>query len=142
MPIDIEVLVMKIFGYFHIYTVRVERLKDFWDFVGQEYKQILSYANVMWLSLLPALERILKLYRSLKFFFMSEKQCPKVLKHYFENSETELCISFAHSHGLLFHDTIKMIERDDNCATESALMVKTTLLQLETRRNEILSHTC
>ena len=63
---------------------------------------------------------------------MSEKQCPKVLKHYFENNETELWINFAHSHVLLFHDTIKMIEGDDNCATESALLVKTPLLQLET----------
>ena len=50
MPIDIEVLVTKIFGYFHIYTVRVEHLKDFCDLVGQEYKQILGYANVRWLS--------------------------------------------------------------------------------------------
>ena len=90
MPIDIEVLVTKIFGYFHIYTVRVERLKDFCDFVGQQYKQILGYTNVRWLLLLSALKRILKLYLSLKSFFMSEKQCPKVLKHYFENSETEL----------------------------------------------------
>ena len=112
MPIDIEVLVTKIFGYFHIYTVRVERLKDFCDFFGQEYKQILGYAYVRWLSLLPALETILKLYWSLKSFFMSEKQCPKVLKHYFENSE--LWISFAHSRALLFHDTIKMIEEDDS----------------------------
>ena len=29
-----------------------------------------------------------------------------------------------------------MIEGDDNCATESALLVKTLLLQLETQHNE------
>ena len=73
MPIDIEVLVTKIFGYFHIYTALAERLKDFFDFVVQEHKQILGYANVRRLSLLPALERILKLYPSLKSFFISEK---------------------------------------------------------------------
>lgn len=136
MPIDIEVLVTKIFGYFHIYTVRVERLKDFCDFVGQEYKQILGYANVRWLSLLPALERILKLYPVLKSFFMSENQCPKVLKQFFDRSDTELWISFAHSQAFLFHDTIKMLEGNDKCATESALVVKNLLSKMETRRDE------
>jgi hypothetical protein len=95
MPVDIEVLVTKIFGHFHIYAVRVERLKDFCDFVGQRYKQILSYANVRWLSLLPALERILKMYYSLKSLVRTH--CPKVLKLFSENSKTKLWLSFAHS---------------------------------------------
>jgi hypothetical protein len=67
MPVDIEVPVKKIFGYFHIHTVRAECLKDFCDSAGQEYKQILDYANVK-LSYLPALERILKIYPSLMSF--------------------------------------------------------------------------
>ena len=112
----------------------MERLKDFCDFVRQEYTQILGYANVRCLSWLPDLEGYLKFTRLL--FFMSEIQCPKLLKHYFENNETELWISCAHSHASLFHDTIKIIEGDDNCATESALLIKSLLLQLETRHNE------
>jgi hypothetical protein len=48
MPVDIEVPVTKIFGYFHIYMVREERLQDFYDITGQEYKQILGCANVRW----------------------------------------------------------------------------------------------
>jgi hypothetical protein len=34
MPVDIEALVIKIFGYFHIYTARVERLKVFCEVAG------------------------------------------------------------------------------------------------------------
>jgi hypothetical protein len=33
LPIDIEIIVCKIFGYFHIYTVRVETLKEFYSLV-------------------------------------------------------------------------------------------------------------
>jgi hypothetical protein len=105
MPVDFEVLVTKILGYFHIYTVRVKRLNDFCDFVGQEYKQILGYANVRWLSLLSAFERILKIYPSLMSCLMSETQCTKVQKQFFENGETELCLSFVHSQASLFHET-------------------------------------
>jgi hypothetical protein len=59
--------------------------------------QILGYANARWLSLLSALERIVEIYVSLKYFFMLETQCPKVLKHFLENVETELFLSFTHS---------------------------------------------
>jgi hypothetical protein len=68
MPVHMKVLVMNISGYFHIHMVRAELIKDFCDFAGQEYTQILGYACVRWLSLLPAFERILKIYHPLKFF--------------------------------------------------------------------------
>jgi hypothetical protein len=79
-PLDIEGLVGKIFGYFHISTVRVERLKEFCDFVGQQYEYILGYSNVRWLSLLPAVRRICEVYPALRSFFMSEEKCPVMLK--------------------------------------------------------------
>jgi hypothetical protein len=64
MPVDIEVFVTKIFGYFHMYTVRVERLKYFCDFAG-EYKQIhiIQTYGGWWLSLLvlPTMVRILQI---------------------------------------------------------------------------------
>ncbi|CDQ72078.1 unnamed protein product [Oncorhynchus mykiss] len=82
-PLDVEYLLTKIFGYFHIFTVRVERLKSFCDFVGQEYHNILGHSDVRWLSLLPALERVLKMHVPLKSFFISEallsyEQCLKI----------------------------------------------------------------
>jgi hypothetical protein len=40
LPVDVEAIVNKIFQYFHVYTVRVEELKEFCDFI--EYKQILG----------------------------------------------------------------------------------------------------
>jgi ATP adenylyltransferase/5',5'''-P-1,P-4-tetraphosphate phosphorylase II len=41
----------------------------------------------------------------IKVFFMSEKQCPKILKHFLENIEAELLLSFAHCQISLFHET-------------------------------------
>ncbi|KAE8631271.1 hypothetical protein XENTR_v10001134 [Xenopus tropicalis] len=61
-PRDIHSVVTKIFGYFHIF-------KEFCDFVGKEWKEVLRSSNVRWLSLLPALGRILDLYPALKSFF-------------------------------------------------------------------------
>jgi hypothetical protein len=36
LPVNVEVIVNKIFQYFHIYTVRVVELKEFCDFVDTE----------------------------------------------------------------------------------------------------------
>jgi hypothetical protein len=82
-PLDTEDLVVKFFGYFHIYIQnRVEWLKEFCDFVGQQYTDILGYSNVRWLSLLPAVRRC-ELYPALQSFFMSEEKCPVMLKKWF-----------------------------------------------------------
>jgi hypothetical protein len=68
MSVCIEELVMKTFEFFHVCTRFMERLKDFYDFIGQKYKQILGYACVRWLSLLLVLDRIMKIYPSLKYY--------------------------------------------------------------------------
>lgn len=95
-PLDVEHLLTKVFGYFHIFTVQVERLKTFCDFVGQEYQSILGHSNVHWLSMLPTLERVLKMYEPLKSFFVSEEKCPVILRRMFEDPLTELWLAFAH----------------------------------------------
>jgi hypothetical protein len=54
MPIDMEVLVIQIFPYFHMRADRMEDLKYYCFFIGKECKQILSCVNMRRLSLLPA----------------------------------------------------------------------------------------
>lgn len=56
LPIDVEVIVNKIYCYFHIYTVREKRLKAFCEV--QSWLQ-LNHGNAPWLSLMCATERIL-----------------------------------------------------------------------------------
>lgn len=46
LPIDIECIIVKIYSYFHIYTVRIERLKNICaDIEGLDYSQLLGYAS-------------------------------------------------------------------------------------------------
>lgn len=109
-------IVNKIFSYFHIYTVRVERLKDFCEYVDTEYKQILNSGNTRWLSLMPAIERILQMFHALKEFYSAEEKCPVVLRQFFDNPCAELC--FAHNQLALFDATILKMERSVSTAVE------------------------
>lgn len=56
LPIDVEVIVNKIYCYFHIYTVREERLKEFCEV---QYRLLVNHSNAPRLSLTCAAERIL-----------------------------------------------------------------------------------
>lgn len=58
-----------IYLYFKSYTVRVETLKEFCDFVETEFEMMLGYARTMWLALLLTIEGALKLFLSQKSYF-------------------------------------------------------------------------
>jgi hypothetical protein len=58
LPVDNET-VNKIFQYFHIYNIRVKELID------TEYKQKLGSVKTRWLSLEPAVHRVIEMYQGL-----------------------------------------------------------------------------
>jgi hypothetical protein len=57
LSINVEAIVVKIFNYFSIYTIRTEKLKDFCEFVKVTYKSLQSHSRTRWISLMPAVER-------------------------------------------------------------------------------------
>jgi hypothetical protein len=67
---DIGSIVCKIYELFHIYTVRVQTLKDFCDFVDVECKNILGHTKTRWRSLMPAVKRIVVVYPALASYFL------------------------------------------------------------------------
>jgi hypothetical protein len=79
LPIDVESIVVKIYSHFYIYTVRVESLKQFCEESDVQYKQLLGYSKTRWLALMPAVERILKMFAPMRSYFLSLEKCPKVL---------------------------------------------------------------
>jgi len=75
LPMMSECIVNKIFQYFHIYTVRVEALKEFYDFTNTQYKNVLGNVLTIWLSLQPPVSRNLEMYLTLKLYFDFQDNC-------------------------------------------------------------------
>ncbi|GBM60523.1 hypothetical protein AVEN_260008-1 [Araneus ventricosus] len=69
LPIDIEALLVKIYKYFHIYTIRVTKVKEFCEYAEIQYRKLIQHGNTRFLSMMPALERILQIFEGLKAFF-------------------------------------------------------------------------
>jgi hypothetical protein len=78
LSVDVEVIVLKIFNYFEIYTIRTEKLKEFCSFVDINHQTLLSHLRTRWLSLMPAVERNFG-HRS-KIFLTRKKECLKLFQ--------------------------------------------------------------
>lgn len=132
MPIDLESILLKIYNYFSIYTIRTESLKQFCEFVDIEYRTLLKHSKTRWLSLYTVINRVLQVYPALKAYFLSLDSCPYVLKSFFENIFSEAYLYFAHSLIYVFHEKIKEIEAEQN----SVLEVMAILYSLKNTLNE------
>ena len=90
LTVCVESLVIKIYKFFHIYTVQVSKLEEFCDFADVEYQQLLQHGNTRFLSLLHALERVLERFEALKSYFDLQEHCPTIICQCFENPTQEL----------------------------------------------------
>ena len=111
--------------------MRTKKLKEFCEYVGVAHKNLLSYVGTRWLSLLPAVERILKLWQPLKDFFANEERPPKAIKDFFDDPLSEAYFCFLHSQLNTFETQIKKIEKSNITVLE----VKSVLQ--ETKQNMI-----
>jgi hypothetical protein len=75
-PFDIEALVVNIYEHFRVYAVHVTQLKKVLDFVYVEYKRVFQHGITRFVLLVPAINRMLHIFESLKSYFISKEQCP------------------------------------------------------------------
>ena len=88
--------IVKLYKFFHIYTVRVFKLNKFCDFADVEHQPLLQHGNTRYLSLLPALELVLEMFETLKSCFNSQEHCPTIIRRCFENPTQELYLWFVY----------------------------------------------
>ena len=69
LPFDVECFPVKVYKYFHIYTV--EELKEFCSFANVEYAKLLEHGSTRFSTLGPAIDRIILIYAGLRSYFMS-----------------------------------------------------------------------
>jgi hypothetical protein len=85
LPIDVKAIVNKIFQYFHIYMAWLGELRKFCDFINVEYKQILGSVKARWLSLQPAITRVISMFPTLKLHFLSQEKYLMILRKMFND---------------------------------------------------------
>lgn len=133
LAIDVESIIMKIYNFFSIYTVRTEALKEFCAAGELEYKNLLYHSKTRWLSLFPAIERVLKMYDALRDYFDSLERPPVMIKKYFDR------LFLIHSVMYVFHGKIEKLEKSDNSIIETRNILASLKKTLQDRIQENLS---
>lgn len=111
------------------------------EFAEVQYKRILQHGNTRFLSLLPALERILNIFEGLKSYFNSQEQCPAIIKRYFEEPSQEVYLRFVHGQLNLFSKTTLKMERQNISATEVANELDLLKMNVKERKdNSLIPH--
>lgn len=136
LPVDVETVVEKIYFHFYIFTVRVETLKNFCDEAGVEYNKILNSSKTRWLALMPAIERIIKLFQPLKSYFLSLEKCPVYISNFFSNETSEMWLKFMHCQSSLFYQTVKIVEDNKSTAVQVSSEINKLILKLQARKDE------
>lgn len=111
-----ESLVLKVYSAFSAFAKRTAKLKKFFDFAHLEYKSILRHVPTRWLSLLPALDRLILNRPVLREYFLNEgeEECAAIIWRAFKNDNClPLCYCyFVHNIMQTFDTSIKQLESD------------------------------
>lgn len=123
--VDVENIILKIYGHFSVSAKRTETLKDFHLFVETEYREILRHVPTRWLSLQPCIERILLSWKALSSYFLSRptdcsKQLYKLLSIDDDSTEIpqiiEIYLMFSQHVMEVFKLSIKELEKTETTA--------------------------
>jgi hypothetical protein len=136
LSIDVEAIMNKMFQYFHTYSVQVEELKEFCDFIDVEYKQILGNVKTRWLSLQPAITRVISVFPALKSYFLSQEQCLMMLRKMFEDPVSLDLIFFLESQMKICSISMKKIQTDSISDSEVAVELDILSNKMKSRRDE------
>ncbi|KAJ8369731.1 hypothetical protein SKAU_G00097590 [Synaphobranchus kaupii] len=79
------------------FTSIPEELKEFCTFVDLEHATLLGMSKTHWLSLGPAVERVLKLYRALQSYFSSQEKAPTAIVKFLKDPVCEAWMWFMHN---------------------------------------------
>lgn len=79
---------------------------------------MLSHSKTRWLSLYPAIERILQMYEPLKSYFLSRSYPARTLQMFFENDFSECYLWLLHYFMSIYQSRIKRTETADISVNE------------------------
>ncbi|XP_034038426.1 uncharacterized protein LOC117521185 [Thalassophryne amazonica] len=147
LSIDVENIVLKIYSFFSTSAKRRESLKEFCEFCDVEFHEILRHVVTRWLSLNPAITRLLQNWVPLKSYLISiGEECPKHLKELLKLTEdavdeeeadtVEVYLLFCNNVLSMFEEVVKNLEKNATTSVDLYSIMDCFLKKLVQRRND------
>ncbi|PNF19354.1 hypothetical protein B7P43_G06712 [Cryptotermes secundus] len=110
------------------------------EFLNLEWTEILRHVPTRWLSLTPAISRLLLNWEAMKSYFSSIPNCPKLLSNIFMKDDPvetvlpEIYINFLSNIGSQLEMVVKTLERSDLSILETYKQMKPLSSKIQQRR--------
>ena len=143
LPFDIENLIFKIYSHFSTSAKRIESLKSCYEFTDNEFEAIRRHVPTRWLSLYPAINKLLTNSVPIKQYFVGigTTDCPNIINEFvWSESMNDITIPELYLHlsshlMKIFFLTIKTMENKSTNATNLYDLMFKLKSQLENRLN-------
>lgn len=148
LSVDVENIVLKIYSFFSTSAKRRESLKEFCEFCDVEFHDILRHVVTRWLSLNPAITRLLQNWDPLKSYLISiGEECPRRLKELLKLTEdaagvegeadiVEVYLLFCNNVMCLFKEVVKKLEKNVTTSVDLYSIMECFLTRLIQRRDD------
>lgn len=83
---DVETFIIKVFGHFSVSSKCAEALNEIFDFIEMKGDNLCRHVPTRWISLLPAIEKMLKCWPAIKSYFQNvgQEECTSLIWKYIE----------------------------------------------------------
>jgi hypothetical protein len=144
LDLDVENLIIKVFAHFSNSAKRVESLKSCYEFSETEFQKILKHVPTRWLSLFPAIKRLLKNSKEIKNYFIGigTDNCHKVIVEFVWGAKinglnsSDLYLEFTKNLMEIFHQNLELLQSNKvNSSNLYDIMMKLKT-QLTNRREQ------
>uniref|UniRef100_A0A671TRE5 DUF4371 domain-containing protein n=1 Tax=Sparus aurata TaxID=8175 RepID=A0A671TRE5_SPAAU len=147
LSVDVENIVLKIYSFFSTSAKRRESLKEFCEFCDVEFHEILRHVATRWLSLNPAITRLLQNWVPLQSYLISiGEECPRHLKALLRLTEDAAGVEeeadivevylFCNNVMSLFEEVVKKLEKNVTTSVDLFSIMDSFLRRLIQRKND------
>ncbi|CAH1103783.1 unnamed protein product [Psylliodes chrysocephalus] len=117
-------------------TLGIEQLKEFFDWMDMEWSELLRHAVNRRLSLLPAVDQLLRNFTAIKSYFLSKNHVALHLRMFFEDDLSEAYLGFIQNIFQVFQPALKKLQGDEPIILELYKIMNNIKISLTERRNE------
>ena len=135
LEVDIEAIVVKIHKHFRIFTVPTEQFKNLCQDIDQVFMPTKSHSGTRFLTLEPAVKRIIEMFEPLKQYFLGLEKCAPVIRSFFNNAQGKFWVLFIVNQLKNISDSIKLIEASSTTSFEAFDELATLKVKLINRMN-------